>query len=407
MKDIEIIRGLARRYVELSWREENREHYERCKAVNELQPQRPPVWIDEIPWHEFNDHPELALHCGDDDMRKMEWFFREKMFRWEYFKSDMVLPHYYPLMKCYSTTGNGLHIQDKRLSTDERNNIVSHQYIDQLDTEEKVNAIRIPVVTAYPEKDTERLARLREILSDILPVRLCGVNVHHSPWDEISMMRGVEPALIDILERPELIHQTMEALTQVGLGVMEQYEQLGLLESQPESLHCTPSFTNRLQGEPGHTLLKDVWFRGMAQMFSSVSPAVFEEFEFNYMKRLAEKCGLVYYGCCEPLDNFLPILKQLPNLRKLGISPWANIQKCAEQIGGGYVCACKPNPAFVSGTLDEEAVKREIKGAIEACIAFGCPYEFVLKDISTAGGKLQNLIRWNDTVQHSIDLYYK
>jgi hypothetical protein len=36
-----------------------------------------------------------------------------------------------------------------------------------------------------------------------------------------------------------------------------------------------------------------------------------------------------------------------------------------------------------------------------------CPYEFVLKDISTVGGKPQNLIDWVKTVTETIDRYYK
>lgn len=410
MSDKEILRGLAARYTELCATDENKEHYTRCKAVNDLTPLRPPVWIDEIPWHEFSDHEELVLHCEDEFLRGAEWFFREKLFRWKYFRADMVLSPYYPLYKMSTSTGKGLEVNEETISTDDRNHIVSHHYNDQLDTVEKVNKLKLPVLTAYPEKDRERKALLSEIFGDILPVRLCGNYIYHAPWDEIPRLRGVDTILIDLIEEPELMHLTMEKFTQAGLAHIEQCERLGLLDSELQSLHCTPPFTKDLlgaDGVEGHSRMKDTWFRAMAQIFSSVSPSTFEEFEFNYMKRLAEKFGLVYYGCCEPLDNVIPILKKLPNLRKLGVSPWSNVMKCAEQIKGDYVYARKPNPAFVSGTLDEKTVENEIRTTILACKEFSCPYEFVLKDISTIGNKLQNLVNWNKVVQKTINEYYR
>lgn len=48
---------------------------------------------------------------------------------------------------------------------------------------------------------------------------------------------------------------------------------------------------------------------------------------------------------------------------------------------------------------------RETEKTIQACRKNSCPYEFVLKDISTVSGKLDNLVRWSDAVQRTIDKY--
>lgn len=118
------------------------------------------------------------------------------------------------------------------------------------------------------------------------------------------------------------------------------------------------------------------------------------------------RCGLVYYGCCEPLDNVIDSLKTIPNLRKIGVSPWANVEKCAEKIGSSYVAACKPNPAAVAGTLDEAAVRKEIERTVNVCTKYGCPFELVLKDISTAGHRPQNLTRWSQLAREVLDACY-
>lgn len=409
-KEIALLRGLAQQYAELCASEENKEHYLRCKAVNDLQPQRPPVWIDEVPWNEMNFEDRLTLTCEDPFLQKMEWFFKEKLYRWVFFRADMYLPPYYPIGKSWESSGIGVKVVEDTEATDNANHIVSHHYFDELDTEEKLARLHLPVITAHPEKDAEAVARAEEILDGILPVRLCGTSVYHCPWDDISMLRGVEPILIDMMDRPEFLHQTMEIFTQIGLSKMEQLERLGLLDSQLESLHCTPPFTDDLPQKdavPGKVRTQDVWFRAMAQMFSTVSPAAFEEFEFQYMKRLAEKCGLTYYGCCEPLDRFMPILKTLPNLRKCGVSPWSNVRKMAEELGGNYVYARKPNPANVGSGFNEDTIRAEIRETIEACLEHKCPYEFVLKDISTVAYRPQNLFRWSQVVQETIDEYYR
>jgi hypothetical protein len=94
-------------------------------------------------------------------------------------------------------------------------------------------------------------------------------------------------------------------------------------------------------------------------------------------------------------------------MRKIGVSPWAEVRSSAEQIGGDYVVARKPNPALVAGNFNTEAVEKEITETVEACIANKCPYELVLKDISTVGHKPQNLIAWVNTVSRVLDRYYR
>ena len=141
-------------------------------------------------------------------------------------------------------------------------------------------------------------------------------------------------------------------------------------------------------------------------MFSTVSPDMFREFELDYINPLAERFAYTYYGCCEPLDDRISMLKSISNLRKLGVSPWANVEKCAEQIGKDYVFSRKPNPANVAIATDRDVIRRETEETVRACIKYGCPCEFVLKDISTVSSKPQNLIAWAETVSEVLDKYY-
>ena len=409
-KERNVLRELARAYREIAENEVNEERRRRMAKTNDLTTGlRPAVWIYEIPWHEFDKCPEMTMVCQGEKEREMEQYFRRALFQWTYFQGDMVAEPYYPVRKSFTSTGKGLEIQENIVKTDERNRIVSHEYKDILETEEALEQIKMPVVTAYPKQDEENLAWAEEILGDILPARLTGTSIYCSFWDEIASYRGVEDVLYDMLDRPEFVHATVKKFADWHLSYLEQLEKLNLLEAYPSDIHCTPAYTSQLPQPDyaGHTRLKDVWFRGMAQMLSTVSPRMFEEFELDYMRPLMDRCGLVYYGCCEPLDTRIPLLSAVPNMRKLGVSPWSNVEKCAEQIGSRFVAARKPNPAYVAMELDEEVVAKETEETIKACMKNNCPYEFVLKDISTVSGKLENLARWNRVVQKTIDRYYK
>lgn len=409
-RETEILRELAKKYAECAADPVNAERALRARDINDCKARRPMVWIDEIPWFEMDIDNQLALHCEDDFARWMENYFRKKLFGWKYFQADMILEDTFYIDKSCTDSGIGMSVTENTIATDKKNNIISHMYLDQLDTDEKLAQLHCRVIKADKVTDQNRMAAAEEILRGILPVRLRGRNVNNQPWDEIPRYRGVETVLFDLIERPEFMHKIIAKFTEIRQSEMLQLESEGLLDFNIATLHCTPPQTSDLPAKDydgKNVRLKDIWYRGMAQMFSSVSPDMFEEFELDYARPLMAQCGLVYYGCCEPLDLVIPRLKTIPNLRKVGVSPWSNVNSCAEQLGSDYVFARKPNPAMVAGTIDKQAIEREITETIEACHKNNCAYEFVLKDISTVGNKPANLIEWNQITQSVIDRYYK
>lgn len=402
IRDREIIRELAKKYMELAHLPVNDEREMRIRRNNALIPGRPIVWIHEVPWHEMDIDGQLQLHCEDPFARKMEWFFRENLFRWKYMQADMVLEKKFRVNRAITDSGFGMTYSEKLNIIDEKNNINSHHYFDQLDCEEKIEQLKIPVLTARPDEDRENVARAEEVLDGIMPVCLTGQFIYHAPWDMISRLRGVEPLLMDMIADPDLMHAIMRKFVEIGTARIDQLEAMGAFSPDVPDVHCTPPYIDELSG----TGAKSTWYRGMAQIFSSVSPAMHKEFEIDYIRPLAERFGLTYYGCCEPLHDRIDLLRTIPNLRKIGVSPWADVDRSAEEMGGDFVYARKPNPAMVAGTLNEDAVREEIRGTVRACLRYGCPCEMVLKDISTVSYKPGNLFRWSRIVQETLDEFY-
>ena len=114
-----------------------------------------------------------------------------------------------------------------------------------------------------------------------------------------------------------------------------------------------------------------------------------------YMKQIFSHFGAIYYGCCERLDDRLEIVDMMPNIRKVSCSPWSDREQFAERLPKKYVMSNKPSPALVAtDSLDEAAIRNDIRRTIRAAKANGLSLELILKDISTVRKDPSRLFRW-------------
>ena len=406
-KERALVRELAKQYKEIAESPKHARMRRRFRDSNDLKIVRPPLYMDEIPWHEMDVDGALTCVCENGALRGMEDHLRRELYRERYFACDNYIEPVWPVYKSYRSTGNGLCAKESVVAVDDRNRIVSHRYEDVLADERALEAWHEPEITAFPEEDAKNVAFAEEILGDILPVQLRGHTIYYAPWDQIARLRGVEPILTDIYDRPEYLHKIIGLFTRGMQSEMDRMEALGLYDPRGPSLHCTPGeVTLPQEPVPGAYGCKDMWFRTMAQMFSSISPAAHYEFDVQYSVPLAARCAYTYYGCCEPLSDRIDMLKSYTNLRKIGVSPWADVAAAAERIGGNYVLSRKPNPADVAIRTDPEQIRKEITETVTLCQKFGCPCDITLKDISTVGYRPGNLFVWARTASDVLDRYY-
>jgi hypothetical protein len=400
-EDTRILRELASRFAVIAHDDRNTETRRLHCGVNDLKPERPIVLIEEIPWHEMNFDGSLTLQCSDPLFRRVELYFRQQLYRWRHLRADMVVLPYLPVYKHIHSTGIGVKVKEETLKTDAANPIVSHHYENQFANDEDLEKLHEPVISYDEEATLREFYQLSDAIGDLLPVKICGVDSTATcctTWDLIATMMGVDQLLIDLVDRPEFMHRLTEKLTQIYLSTIHQYEALNLYEPHALSIHCTAASTHDLHDDEidtEHIKPKNLWGRGAAQIFASVSPAMHDEFDIQYMKRTMEPFGLVYYGCCEPLHNKIEILEQLPHLRKISITPWADVDIAAEKMGRRYVVSAKPNPANVATPeLEQEVIRKELSHILDACRRNNCSCELVLKDISTVCGRPENLFEW-------------
>lgn len=402
-KDKDIVRELAKRYMELATDEKQQKMNERMRDTNDLKLVRPPVVIDEIPWYQMNIDDELTCLCENEQARSVELKLRRDIYRRKHFCADTLFEPFFRVTMAYDSTGIGLSWKEEIVRTDSKNNIVSHAYEDMLEDEENLELIKIPSFTARPDKDEKAMEFYTSLLGDAMPVKLCGRGyVYDAAWDKIARYRGLENIIYDFYDRPEYLHAIRQRFLDIVKAEMDFVEKNLHVDPTVPELHCTPAYVSGL-AEDGW---KATWYRSMAQGFSEISPEMQEEFDINYSLQIADRFAYTYYGCCEPLHRKLNVISKIPNLRKIGVVPWAKEEVMAEWMSGKYVYARKPNPSHVALTTDPDVIRKETETTVKICQKYGCPVEFVLKDISTVSNKPENLIVWSKVVSEVLDEYY-
>jgi hypothetical protein len=234
---------------------------------------------------------------------------------------------------------------------------------------------------------------MHDLLGDILPVRQTGAVPGAGAWLHgwATQLRGVEQLLLDLMDRPAWVHRLMRTLMEGQLGVMEQFEQAGVLTlNNVNKMACDdlpqPDFDGR------HVRLCDLWGRGESQEFQAVSPAQHEEFLLRYQKPILERYGLSYYGCCEDLTQKIDLILSIPNLRKFVSSPWTDVDKVAAALDGRYCIEWRQKATDVVYAPDLAEARRHLEAGLEA--ARGTPLHIVLQELETTNGNPRRLADW-------------
>ena len=394
------LRELATEVAEISTMPVHEETRRLWKRLNGLNQERPMVAIDQIPWHEMNVNEELTVHTQGDLARQLEWHLRETLYRWKHMRADMVVEPFIDVPKVIGNSGFGIKADEEVASYDPNNPVKGHRYFDQLATEGDLEKIKIPQISADRDATEDREQAVLELFEGILDVRMVGLGAGFALWDRIVEWHGVENSILDLIDRPEFIHKLMRRFTDASMKMLDQIEENGLMAYDIPTIHCSGAYTDELPSEnfdPEHPLARDTWTSGMAQIFATVSPAMHEEFEIEYAIPWYDRFGLGYYGCCEPLHEKIDIISRLPRVRKISISPWADVEKAAERIDGRFVISRKPSPAFLAtDTWEPDAVRKDLQETYDTARKYGCPVEFILKDISTVRYDPKRLWEWDE-----------
>jgi hypothetical protein len=235
------------------------------------------------------------------------------------------------------------------------------------------------------------------------------MHIWFTPWDYLIRWWGIEEAMMDMIQRPEMVKAAVSKMVDAWMVELDQFQQMNLLSLDNTNERVGSGgygYTEQLPGDnydPENVLPHNMWGCSNAQIFSEVSPEMHWEFALKHDIRWLERFGLTYYGCCEQLDKKIDILRKIPNLRKISVSPWCDIDLAIGEIGADYVISYKPNPAILAESQwRPEKAHDDIRQVLKKTEG-KCHIEFIMKDISTVRYEPQRLWEWAGIVMEEVE----
>jgi hypothetical protein len=344
--------------------------------------------------------PDRDLVCADKWCRGIEKRLRSDIYEFEILRHDRVLMPFFDINWKVDAGGYGVDIPMHWASNEGR---LGGRHWDPpiADLDRDFPKLRPRSFKVDRVATMEEKARLESVFGDIMPVRIRGSFYWTMglTWRAIELV-GLENLMLYMFDNPEGLRRLMAFLRDDHLAFASWLEREGLYTLNNESdpigsgsfgfTHRLPR-RNRKQGDS--VLASDLWVLIESQETVGVGPDQFAEFVFPYQKAVAERFGMVYYGCCEPLDGRWHVIRDLANLERVSVSPWANEERMAEACGKRLVYSRKPNPALIStASMDEAAVRADLRRTFD--VARGCRIEIIMKDVHTLGNEPLRLARW-------------
>jgi hypothetical protein len=246
-----------------------------------------------------------------------------------------------------------------------------------------------------------RVERMKEMLGDIITINLDRGPCFRMWGGDISTnlgyLRGIENFMLDMSDNPEGLHRLVKFLSDGILKAQAEAETAGdwgLCDHENQAMTYAEELPDPAANANGVQRSR-LWGYMAAQEMALVSPAQHEEFLLRYQKPILESFGLSAYGCCENLTRKIDMLRQIRNLRRIAVSPFADAPRCAEQIGDKYVVSYRPSPAdMVSYGFDEKRIRTILRRDLDACRANGCHVDITLKDVETVQGDTERVRKW-------------
>ena len=393
-EDQGILRHLAGQVAQLAARPIENEKRDLWFRHNALEATRPLIFCDpENGWNEIIT--ETQIQCRGELAWWWEMTLRKEMFWGESMGDDRVIEPYFDIPYLYEESDWGMHATKVGGQSGS-----AYTWDSPLKSYDDLNKLHSPSISVDYEATNSLLSLAKKVLGDLLTVRLKGWW-----WWTLGMtnalvnLRGLQQIMFDTYDHPEELHQLMGILRDGVLAKLDFLEKNALLSLNNDGTYVGSGgygYTRELPQKDfdGKTVRTcDMWGFCESQETIGFSPDMFAEFVFPYQLPILERFGLNCYGCCEPLDRRWDVIKKMPRLRRVSVSPWANRADMADKLGDQYIYSMKPNPVDLAvPSLNEERIRTGLRRDLQ--ITRNCHVEVIMKDTHTIGNNPQNVIHW-------------
>ena len=405
MQDQTILKELASQVREISAKPCQARKRELWRAHNSLEKTGVPVLVSMGWWDVMKNEivPEGKLLCADPDLRGLEFDLRHKIFL-DTLEEDTIIEPWLDIRAVFTVDGWGFPV----------NRAVSesggaYHLIPAIAEEGDVSKLIVPAHRVDEVATRRKYEKIHDAIGDIMALNLDkspeykGFSGDISYW--LGQLLGIEELMYHIIDRPEWLHGILAFLRDGILKVHREARKqgdwgkcAGMNQAMCYSMETVnPAITEN------NVDMKQLWGFFASQEYTLISPAMHEEFLLDYQLPIMEQFGLIAYGCCEDLTRKIDILRKIPNLRRIAVSPFADVAECVRQIERDYVLSYRPNPSYIAETHWNPAfIAEKIRSDVYLCR--DSIYDVTLKDVITVQNNPARLLDWVKIVREETNL---
>ena len=402
MDDIKILKSLAWQVKEISEKPIQNQRREIWSDHNSLKKGPVPVFLNCGDWDVIGSEilTSEKLHCNDSFFREIEFNLRNKIFI-DSVNDDSITEPWYTIRPVFACTGWGV-----KINRFWREDSATYHLEPAVSDDDDLRKLITPRHEINEELTQNNYERTLEAIGDILPVYLDKAPFYTDFEGDVSywlgQLAGFEKILYQMYDKPEWLHKLLAHLRD-GIGKTHAEAEASGHWTSASGHNQAMCYSHDIPC-PNHEKtmpMNQIWGYFAAQEFEPVSPEMHKEFLLDYQMPLMEKFGLIAYGCCEDLTNKITMLRSIPNLRRIAVSPFADVKKCVEQIERDYVISYRPNPASMAVTdwKPKEAalsIKKELEFLKDSI------FDVCMKDVTTVRGEVNRLADWVKAVKELV-----
>jgi hypothetical protein len=402
--DRNILRSLAQEVAEIAAEPCMAQRRRQWVEHNSLRSTYPMMLVfPEGAWEELL--PASALRCREGHARQIEHNLRMRIYTYRHFQDDNVIEAEWVQPAAVMDSGWGLE-PERHYSQAARGAFEIGTVIQE---RADIQKMHFPELLYDEQATCQNLERMHDLFGDILSVRPKGVNhISYHLASQYIYLRGLEEFLTDMIDAPDFVHELMSFFEQGHHRLRRQWIEANLLSLNNDNTYHSSGgngYTDALPAagfDAQRVRPCDLWASAESQEMAVVSPRMHAEFAMPYESRLLEPFGLNGYGCCEDLTRKLEHVMRLPHMRRISISPFADVDQCAEKLQGDFIFSWKPQPAHLVGNFDPAAIKAYVRHTLEVCRQHGCVLEMILKDTHTCEHVPERFDEWTRLAREAI-----
>lgn len=245
--------------------------------------------------------------------------------------------------------------------------------------------------------------RASELVGGRLPVKVSTNELGASPSEAMVSLLGIEAVLYGVIDHPDFVHKMMDYVTEGYIAYHREREAAGAVDAEA-SWGSRVHYEELPHGADPRRLAQS-WTYISAQSLCGLSPEMYAEFLQPYHARLAAAMGenRVYYHACEDIAAKIPIIRDLPNLRRVHVSPWTDLEIAVEQLGRTVVLEVDVHPADTVFVHSQAQMREALERRMD--IAGDCIFEINLIGVETVRGNPTVLSTWARIAQEVTEQY--